>query len=204
MTSPNKRKGKKPASEEKKKARSVSKTSEQEKGEGYKNPSLAGTKHGTSGGGGISIPSAAGGILVGGPAGGSFSTEQPSEGARSQRRRRAEVVAPPGVDPNCRVCGREFGSWKALFGHMRSHPERQWRGAFPPPVEQRHSQEEQAGAGEGGAEEGRVAWEFDLNYRPEDAGTSSSLEEGGGDADWDLNALPPAAASGDDEKRGAA
>ncbi|XP_038723238.1 uncharacterized protein LOC120015087 [Tripterygium wilfordii] len=34
----------------------------------------------------------------------------------------------------CVVCGREFSSNKAYFGHLRKHPDRQWRGAYPPPV----------------------------------------------------------------------
>lgn len=87
-----------------------------------------------------------GGVLVGGGA-----TAAPSVGPISDNRsstserplkRKSDVLAPPGVRPICSVCRRDFYSWKALFGHMRSHPERQWRGCFPPPVEQ--PQQEQA------------------------------------------------------------
>ncbi|GLT83777.1 hypothetical protein SLE2022_020480 [Rubroshorea leprosula] len=33
----------------------------------------------------------------------------------------------------CSLCFRFFKSWKSLFGHMRAHPERYWRGINPPP-----------------------------------------------------------------------
>ncbi|KAL1558311.1 zinc finger protein ZAT1-like [Salvia divinorum] len=33
----------------------------------------------------------------------------------------------------CRLCDRAFQSQKSLFGHMRCHPDRDWRGMEPPP-----------------------------------------------------------------------
>ncbi|KAJ8532469.1 hypothetical protein K7X08_012392 [Anisodus acutangulus] len=34
--------------------------------------------------------------------------------------------------PTCSICGKNFPSMKSLFGHMRCHPERAWRGIHPP------------------------------------------------------------------------
>ncbi|KAI3418069.1 uncharacterized protein J3R85_013920 [Psidium guajava] len=34
----------------------------------------------------------------------------------------------------CVICHKGFPSMKSLYGHMRSHPEREWRGVQPPPA----------------------------------------------------------------------
>ncbi|GMH27776.1 hypothetical protein Nepgr_029619 [Nepenthes gracilis] len=36
--------------------------------------------------------------------------------------------------PTCSLCNKSFPSMKSLFGHMRCHPEREWRGMLPPPL----------------------------------------------------------------------
>ncbi|KAL6953026.1 hypothetical protein U1Q18_011485 [Sarracenia purpurea var. burkii] len=44
---------------------------------------------------------------------------------------------PPPVEGQpflCTICTREFRTDRGLCGHMRSHADRPWRGAFPPPV----------------------------------------------------------------------
>ncbi|KZV54312.1 hypothetical protein F511_34686 [Dorcoceras hygrometricum] len=39
-----------------------------------------------------------------------------------------------GYQVPCPICARDFMSDKALFGHMRSHPNRGWKGVHPPPA----------------------------------------------------------------------
>ncbi|KAK8514411.1 hypothetical protein V6N13_063303 [Hibiscus sabdariffa] len=53
----------------------------------------------------------------------------------------SNMAASPDDDSNqdgdekvsCCICNKELKSLKSLFGHMRNHPERNWRGIRPPP-----------------------------------------------------------------------
>ncbi|XP_022741828.1 uncharacterized protein LOC111293309 [Durio zibethinus] len=55
-----------------------------------------------------------------------------SSGSGSKARMKGEMEI-PSCAPACYVCKRTFASWKAVFGHLRSH-RRQTPGAFPPPT----------------------------------------------------------------------
>ncbi|XP_016199014.1 uncharacterized protein LOC107639974 [Arachis ipaensis] len=51
-----------------------------------------------------------------------------------KRRKASEIMDPPSGTPTCPICSKTFSSWKGAFGHMRKHPDRQYRGFFKPPT----------------------------------------------------------------------
>lgn len=61
----------------------------------------------------------------------SSSSSESSSSTSPERSRYAAASAAASEEAECYVCGRRFATWKALFGHMRCHPEREWRGVRP-------------------------------------------------------------------------
>ncbi|XP_057444889.1 uncharacterized protein LOC130737137 [Lotus japonicus] len=109
--------------------------------------------NGNGGGGSGSIPLGSGGggaeagavaVAVGGSGGGTVkSDKRKGDGGavevvvkekETKKPRLTEVKDPPSGPPTCPICQRQFQTWKGAFGHMRSHPDREYRGFFRPPV----------------------------------------------------------------------
>lgn len=87
---------------------------------------------GGSVGGGASVAAA-----VGGGGNGTTVVEgvvAVNEEVQAKKRKAPVVRDPPRGKPICPICNREFPSWKSAFGHMRAHPNRDYRGFFRPPV----------------------------------------------------------------------
>lgn len=78
-------------------------------------------------------------VPVGGSGSGGSGLRLGSGNVNAKKRAREGAAAAPAAgggnqgEVNCSVCGKGFLTSKALFGHMRSHPDRGWKGAHPPP-----------------------------------------------------------------------
>lgn len=118
-------------------------------------------------------------------------------------KKKGELTEVPKGEPRCATCNKVFKSWKALFGHLRSHPERTYRGALPPPtaaeLDIRRCQQQLASTLLTVAQQvaaSRRGLDIDLN-QPSTADDGDSPEKTGG-VGFDLNVEPPP--ESDDEK----
>ncbi|CAN8229255.1 unnamed protein product [Cochlearia groenlandica] len=127
-----------------------------------------------------------GSIAIGGE-GGELPVKKP------RKKGSTKLTHPPQGPPRCNICGKGFGSWKAVFGHLRLHKDRGYVGFLPPPMFSM-AQEGIGGvvvgssSGGGGFGLGTGGLDIDLNVEPtekeEDEGTGSTLK-------FDLNRSPP-------------
>ncbi|KAH1224115.1 hypothetical protein AAZX31_11G083200 [Glycine max] len=141
-----------------------------------------------------------------------------TEGVQGRKRKTPLVRDPPTGRPTCPLCQKEFQTWKGAFGHMRAHPDRDYRGFFKPPVfgSPSSTQDQPPSDGKGDdsakkstgedntAEKGSASLPvrvpmFDLNELIEEDGSSHAAEpaedmstgEGKGSG-FDLNEMPSA------------
>ena len=77
-------------------------------------------------GGSMAIAVAGGGVVIGdmGPAAAVGDT------GAVKKRKASDLKDPPMGEPTCPECNKTFSSWKAVFGHMKMHPQRDYRGVF--------------------------------------------------------------------------
>ncbi|ESQ53536.1 hypothetical protein EUTSA_v10026930mg [Eutrema salsugineum] len=146
---------------------------------------------------------------------------------KKPKKKASESTNPPRGPPVCDICGRGFGSWKAVFGHKRTHKGRNYQEirflTFPPPP--KFSLAEgfmipgpnsafvlfTAGGGRsggivnrggGGAPEGEAGRGLGvgLNVDPVEE-IDQEVTESGSIAKFDLNKSPPNDAEEDDEAK---
>ncbi|KAL1536885.1 zinc finger family protein [Salvia divinorum] len=90
------------------------------------------------GSGGASFPGGPGGSAVPVGDGGGSGNGGAARVGGSPLGRKREAAADGGGEGdrmyNCSVCNKAFSSPRAVFGHMRKHPDRGWTGAHPPPA----------------------------------------------------------------------
>lgn len=141
---------------------------------------------------------------------------------KKPKKKSSQLTNLPKGPPTCNICGRVFGSWKAVFGHLRSHKNRNYQGFHPPPkfsvaktftipgpnsafvlvaagVGSSGGSVAAAGGGEGisGSEGGRG---FDLNVEPVEE-DDQKMTEFGSIAKFDLNKPPPKDEEEDDKAK---
>ncbi|CAA7035690.1 unnamed protein product [Microthlaspi erraticum] len=120
------------------------------------------------------------------------------EVTKKPRKKGSSVLTnPPKGPPRCNICRRNFGSWKAVFGHLRSHKNRGYHGFLPPPsfnaAEEGFGGTVAASSSGGGFGFGTGGLGIDLNADPVEEGEKAQ-ETGSGSGTtpkFDLNRSPP-------------
>jgi len=62
-----------------------------------------------------------------------------SNASRCNTIKAGDVSVASGGKPTCCLCAKVFPSMNSLFGHMRFHPDRGWKGTQPPSFSDKHS-----------------------------------------------------------------
>lgn len=97
-------------------------------------PSPPGSSAGRGLVGGHAAPVGSSGAVAAGAVGVGGSPPGRKRGREDGEAGAAAEAGGGGGEHRCSLCPNVYQSIRALFGHMRSHPDRGWKGVYPPPA----------------------------------------------------------------------
>ncbi|CAH2076608.1 unnamed protein product [Thlaspi arvense] len=122
---------------------------------------------------------------------GSAVEEEPAK--KLKKKCSSKLHYPPPGPPRCNICGRNFVSWKVVFGHLRAHKDRGYHGFLPPPVfnaaEEARLAAVNASSSGWGLGSGTCGLDIDLNVDPAEEEEEETEPEA--TPKFDLNRSPP-------------